>query len=337
MIKHFILHEIKKSNKARDGIFLSSITEVEKDDTANALIDDLHDAISKSSKKVYGLFSEAGTSYFHQELDLYQTNSKYDLLEKSKLFLGDLNSQSLISLINQETLSSGGHILLIEYSKESKNYIIVAMINNRLGRAINVENGVPKLVKTEQIDFQELDLACRIDMDKYKLRHAGGNYLCFMSERDSISNYFIKFIGCEKFNQNKDNSKKVVNVVNAITKDYPDKEVYRKRAYEYCEARIAANDMIDIYAMSEFIFGTSERDKIAKNADSMNIEVDNLFSMYRAEMKRFISFKFKGDWIQSLAFDRSHIGTDIIIDSQNNSVIFKNVSKLIEVIQNEDK
>ena len=337
MIKHFILHEIKKSNRDRNGVFYPSISEVQIDDTANSLIDDLHNAISISPKKVYGIFSQAGTSYFRQELDFYLDNRSYDIFEKSKQFLGDSNSQSLITLINQETLSSGGHIVIIDYKKDNVNYMIIAMINNRLGRAINIVNGVPKLIKTEQIDFQELDLSCRIDIDKYKTQSGIGNYLCFTSGRDNISNYFVKFIGCEKFNQNRDNSRKVVNIINNITKDFVDKEEYRKRAYEYCEARLAAGDTVDLYTMSEFVFGSTERDKIVNEAITQSIDIDHTFSMYRPEMKKFINFKFRGDWIDNLSFDRSHIGSDLVIDSQNNSVILKNVKGLIEEIQNEDR
>lgn len=337
MHKHFILHELKKTNKSKETTFIGSKQEVVNDQTSASLIIDLHTAITNSMRKTYGVFSKAGTSYFKQEFDNYLKKRNYNLLQSSKAYVGDDNQQSLKTYLSSEILATGGHILIIDYTIDGKQYFTISMISNKMGRAVNITNGIPTLMNTEQIDFRELDLACRIDIEKYKSGQTDQNYLCFISGTDNISKYFVNFIGCEKFNQNKDNSRKAINIITELTKDSENKEDLRKRAYQYCDSKIASRNPVNLYDMSIFVFGESERDKIVKYANDNGIEVDHTFSIHKQEMKRLISFKFKGDWIESFAFDKSHIGTDILINTQKNEVTLKNVTKLIAELKNEDQ
>lgn len=335
MINHFILHEIKKGKGKKDALFTPSTQEVESDETAISLVAELHDAISKSPKKVYGIFSDSITSYFKKEFDAFIKNEIDNLLENTISLIGGTTEYTLFTLLNQETLSTGGHILLIDYTKDGSRYYIVAMVNNKSGRSLDIINGIPKLRNTDQIDFKELDMACRIDVDKYSNYSSESNYLCFISSRDSISNYFINFIGCKRFNQNRDNSKKIVDAINKMTANEADKDKVRKQAYQYCESCYSNKSAIDLYAMSSYMYGEDNRDKVIDFIEANGIEIDHTFSISRPEMKRLISFKFAGDWIEGLSFDRIHIGKDILFNTDNNEVILRNVKSLIERLKNE--
>jgi nucleoid-associated protein YejK len=87
MIKHFIIHEIIKSKGTKTAVFSPSKKEVTLDSVAETLVNELHEAVTKSPKKAFGHFSDAGTSYFRQEIDNYlSSNSQYNLLVNQKPF-----------------------------------------------------------------------------------------------------------------------------------------------------------------------------------------------------------------------------------------------------------
>jgi hypothetical protein len=52
-------------------------------------------------------------------------------------------------------------------------------------------------------------------------------------------------------------------------------------------------------------------------------------------MDRFINFKFKGDWLDSLRFDRNNIKSNIVVKESDNSVVLKNVPHLIMRLRDE--
>lgn len=337
MHKHFILHELKKTNKSRDTLFVCSRQEVQADSNSVSLISELHAAISNSNRKAYGIFSKAGISYFRQEFDNYLEREEYDLLQSSKAFIGDDNYQSLKMYLSAENLSTGGHVLIIDYEVDEKRYFVVSMISNKIGRAVNIHDGIPRLMNTEQLDFKDLDLACRIDVDKYRSGQKDQNYLCFISGSGGVSKYFINFVGCENFNQSKDNSRKLIGIINGLAEGISDGGEIKRRAYEYCESRLSSRSPVDLYDMASYVFGEMEKTRIVDYANANDISVDHVFSPNRQEVRRLINFKFKGDWIESFCFDRSFIRENIYINSEANEVVLKNVSSLIAELKDENR
>jgi nucleoid-associated protein len=337
MINHIVLHEITKSKGVINAIFNASKCEVTNNHTAEVFVDEMHEAISKSSKKVYGVFSEAGISYFRQQFDEYISNKEiYDIQERSKEVFGSDNLSSLKSLLNSEVLATGGHVMMIDYVYQSINYFIVAMLNNKKGKALNINSqGIPELINTEQLDFSLLDLACRIDIKAYRETPDDKNYLCFIPGREIVSAYFVKFIGCEQFNQNKQNSKKLVEVIKALTKDKPNREELNANAFAYCETRRKNRDSIDVFQLAEYVFGSENKDIIYNYVQSNGISLDNSFLSTSSEIKRLISFVYVGDWLDNIKFERENIGTNIVFNSVDNTVVLKNVKGLIEELKNE--
>jgi nucleoid-associated protein YejK len=333
-----ILHEIGKAQGDTKSTFRASTQELPSDILAENLIEELHKTISDSPKKVYGRFYAVGASYFKTELDAHLLgNAKTTLLKATEKLFGDQTDGTLRTYLTKEPLSTGGHVIAAEYTVEKRRYFVVAMINNKKGRAIEISSsGVPRLINTQQIDFDLMDLACRIDIGEYLRAGNPGNYLCFFTTHQKISNYFIEFIGCQHFNQAKDNTVKLVNLIDLAVKGLPNDDDLRSTAYSYCHQRIQNKDVVVVDDLSEHLFGTPRRKALLAVATTNNIDIDNSFSVTSTEIRRLVSFKYKGDWIDSLRFDKKHLTkTRIQTSVDGTSVTLNDVPDLVKRIKHD--
>jgi len=339
-IFHLIVHEIEKEHKKTETFFTPSSGEVIIDELSENLIFELHNAISNSTKKVYGIFYKIGSSFFKNVLDQYLLdNEKTDLLENSKEMIGSTHPESLVSLIQKEPLATGGHIVIAHYELNNTEYFVIAMLNNKKGKAISFdEKGIPKIFPTEQIDFELMDIACRINLKTYQDEYITENYLCFFSTREAFSKYFINFIGCQQFNQPKDNTKKLLQLLDNAAEKVEDPESFRTTAYNYCSQCQKNKDPIVLDKLSEHLYGVEGKGNLREIAVLNQIKLDNSFYTHKGELAKLISFKYKGDWIESLRFNRKNIEEkNITYNDSENSVILKNVPNLCKKIKDESR
>ena len=333
MIQHFIIHEIEKNKGDTEASFKASTEELDIDTEARSFVRDLHESISDSTKKVYGRFYQQGESYFERKMREYLVDGSTDgfFVAISDLFGLKSDDQSLISYIQHAPLATGGHILFVEYEMNGNSFVVVAMLNNRQGKAIVTEGGKPKIVATEQIDFNLMDVACRINMTAYSRSKSEQNYLCFFTSRDTISQYFINFIGCEHFNQPKDNTRKLIDLIDRSIRPEEDRGEVRTSAYNYCSQRQTSNIVLD--DLSEHIFGSEHRRRLNEMATTEDIRIDSSFVVMQRELSRLLNFRFKGDWIDLIRFDKKNIAENIVTDGDD--VTLKNVPQLVRRVQDE--
>ena len=110
--------------------------------------------------------------------------------------------ESLYTKAENQSGASGGYILFIDYKKNNKRYLLVAMIKKKGGINLN-DDLEPE--ETTQLDLDKLYQVARIDFEKYSLyqnatetRRMELNYLSFLSRKPSegASGYFITALGC---------------------------------------------------------------------------------------------------------------------------------------------
>ncbi|MGL1894605.1 MAG: nucleoid-associated protein [Spirochaetaceae bacterium] len=333
MINNFIIHEIQKEQHTDISKFIPSKVEVTKDYIAESLVNELHKEITKSSKKVYGIFKSTSSSYFKLEFEKHLTSENYNLLVNSESFIGDINGDSLRRHINGQTLSTGGHIILIDYNIGDTRYFVVAMINNKSGKSVTISSdGIPTIYETDQIDFSALDIACRIDIDAFNNGDDEKNYLCFISGRQDIAKYFVDFIGCKKFNKKKINSENLVFIIEQLSHDYPEKDII-ENAFNYIKPKIKNKEVVDLYQLSEYLLGEDNQDEIIKKAVENGILIDHSFIPSNSEIDKLKKFEFIGDWINKLQFKKDiALKQDIISIVDDSTIQLHDVGKLVERI-----
>jgi len=339
MINHLIFHDIIKEQHTTECLFKPSSQELKVDHESVKLVEDLHKVITKSPKRVHGVFNDFGNSYFKEFLDNYISNRKVNILENSKDVIGGHDKRSLKSNISKEVLATGGHIIISSYILHSNEYFVIAMLNNKKGKSIQYDvNGVPKLVSTEQIDFNLMDLACRINITEYINKKSNKNYICFFYAKGSISQYFIDYIGCRHFNQPKQNTKKLVQLIDVAANNANDPIKFKSEAYNYCNGKLKKGELVNIDDLSAHLYGEVFRENLQNIINENGFEIDNSFSIVSSELKRLISFQYQGDWLDLLKFDKKYIfNKNIRASSDGKTVILKKVPELIKILQNAGK
>ncbi len=332
----FIFHQIVKDKNEKEGYLKEAKSKLTDDSKISNTIEKIHLSISNSTHKVNGKFKKED-SYFKQEFDKYIKDIKsYDLFKESKNIIGNKDKQgSLLNLMNKETLSTGGYVLIIHYEDNNKEYFIMSILKNKQGESFLIsDNGIPDIKETVQTDYGNLDYACRINVDIYNDK-SSKNPICFIHKTGSnISNYFIDFIGCEKFNSNKCNSEKLAKIIKDLVKDKDDKEKEEitNKTIEFCESKKKIKETIDIFELAEYVFG--DKKIIYKYSEDNDIQIDNSFSPYMSEIRKIEIVEFKGDWIEKFKFSNDNLDK-IDYNDDNTTIVLKNVPDLVKKIKAE--
>lgn len=330
----FIYHEVIKTKEDKEGVLKEAKQRIKDNQKIVELVHKIHEAISNSAHKVYGIFNK-DESYFKKEFNKYLEDIQgYDLFKESKNLIGNKDIQgSLVNLMNKENFSTGGSVLLIHYKNNNVPYFILSILKNKLGESLSISpDGIPEVKNTSQIDFNNLDYACRINVDIYK-KDNQKNAICFIHKLGAkVSNYFIDFIGCEKFNNSKKNSELLYNVIKNLSNEKEEKETIITNTIEYCDNKKKNKEIIDIFDLSTFLF--NDKDKINNYAMNNNISLDSSFSPSMSQIVKLRKVEYKGDWIEILKFSNDNLDK-INYNENNSSVTFNDVPNFIRKVKEE--
>lgn len=144
--------------------------------------------------------------------------------------------QQLKDRADQQNFATGGFVCFLAYKAEDADFLVVAMIKERDGLALN-EDFEPTVVS--EVDLTKLHQAARINLERYlavRQREVGesseghgdrndgdeieapdNTYLSFINKnsRSEVATYFTEALGCER---SLSSSKATTRVVSAVTK-----------------------------------------------------------------------------------------------------------------------
>lgn len=174
-----------------------------------ALVDGVAGLLGKQGNSVtYGQFGDdMRQGRFPQAFQSY-TDTPND--QAIFLQLSHTATDELAARAKEESLSTGGHILVASYVSNATSHLLVAMIKQRGGVSLD-ENYIP--IEITEIDLSKVYQAARINLSSYAhaMRAAETSeteeeseidrtYLCFLGQNknNQASGYFITALGCTK-------------------------------------------------------------------------------------------------------------------------------------------
>ncbi|MBD9377626.1 nucleoid-associated protein [Pseudoxanthomonas sp. PXM04] len=232
-----IAHKVEKFRGVLGATSIKSDAELEQTDELDSLMLTLLDSYNNRSSRYSGSF----------ETD----TANYPLSNQLKeLISGDLNFKdfSLLALnrlcdqIKDVVFASGGYLLVIRYSHNDRDMLLIAKLNPQSGAIFSED--LHKVIKAPYLNLDKLQVAARVDIKAWS---AGAErYLTFVLRREQDSgpsDYFQKFVGCRVDQDSKIESKKLVIVVKDFAsnlaamsalkeEDIPD---VRRRAFDFIE------------------------------------------------------------------------------------------------------
>jgi nucleoid-associated protein YejK len=323
-IKGIVIHQLHKIAGDRNVGFKKATKVLAIGEKEKIFIGKLNEAYHKKSNPTYGIF--AGTHPdFKDTLEQYLSDDRfYD-------FSVEAASDYKIALEN--TISAtGGFLIFADFvNTDTKNrYMLVLTINNKDGYVVSEKDLTLQDIKN--LDISKVDIACMINLTRWKEIEAGGDtesktYLSFINGNKSVSYYFLTFIDCDNKTTNTESSKRLVNAIDA----YADEKNYDRKSKiqlknliaEYCRECMGQKKEISLSAISALIDHEAPTDFL-EFAASEKYGVSETIKGDKGVLKKIKYVIYKGDKY-NLEFDTALIGKDIFYNSSKNELTFKRI------------
>ncbi|TIL93073.1 MAG: hypothetical protein E5Y73_14895 [Mesorhizobium sp.] len=88
--------------------------------------------------------------------------------------------------------ATGGHVLFAHLEKDEQRFLLVAIINDKLGAALTKSFDIASV---EHLDLDGFRFAGRINMTAWT--NSADRYIGFLKGKRNVAEYFKEFLGCD--------------------------------------------------------------------------------------------------------------------------------------------
>lgn len=297
--------------------------------TVERVVTELHSLYASRAAKAHGKFSENATDYPAQTFISDFHEGRYaDFAELTKKLMTTLAVQA-----KQKAGATGGHVLFAHIEKDSQVYLMVAIINNKLGAALTKDLD---LADIEHLDLDGFRFAGRVNISAWLEK--ADRYVGFLKGKGDVAEYFKEFLGCTTAVQDTEDTKKLIRILEDFadpTKGIvKDKQVFLRKAFEICERHVREGVPLDFESFSNELFPDNPGD-LAK-ALGQDLALGDGFVPNRRSLRALVRFKAKTpQW--SVEFERSALAEGkIVYDHDKKTITFNELpADLIEELDRE--
>ena len=156
--------------------------------TVQRVIDELHDMYSRRSSKSHGRFSDDAANYPTED----HVREYFDGRDPAFLSLTSRLMTTLRLQAQRRPSASGGHVFFSHFEKDQKEFIMIAVVSDRLGARLTRNFDVQDV---DHLDIDGFRFAGRINITAWQ----NGEQRCigFLKGKGNVSEYFQEFLGCD--------------------------------------------------------------------------------------------------------------------------------------------
>lgn len=235
-----------------------------------------------------------------------------------------------------ESFATGGYALLLRYSSQNQDWLLVAMLKLKPGTGI--DQATLELSDTLSFDIDHLHEAARVNLDKWKNNEEP--YLSFIKKRQNgndVSRYFREALGCTEYTDSRHQTEQMLKAfeeyVDAQAWSTEQKRDARQRIFDYCEAKSKAEEPANLTALSAVV-NDQDPETFSEFVREKGYEVSETFTPHKQAYIRFkrIARKFGS---VSISFDVNEINTGRVdYDEANECLVIRKLpEELIEEIK----
>lgn len=328
-ITSVIIHELdKEPGITSANLKLFNTTVDSTNDKVVKLIKELNNRY-KNRNEAYSKFNKKDSTKFHAGFNEYYDNqTKKEFIKFTKESSRDLKLR-----IESNAPAKGGYLVFAQY-EYIRNYLGVFLVRNTVGLSLKENTEQFDLNDVQHIDFENLAMACRINLDAYRKRDI--RYLSFINKKgDEMSQYFTNWITTADTENNEEDTEQLYQLANLIdppndpeTNQPMSRTDFLDRLYKSIKS--APGKLVNIRTLSELFY--KDPRYLSDQMDDHNIIINGEFKAHTKTLNKFIQIRAKADQVE-LSFPHSAYKTIVKFDAKDNSQIIIKSEKLVNKVR----
>jgi len=311
-IVHVAVHDLVKSESGF-GVKLGKGT-LAVNKTTQRVVDEMYKLYSRRSSKTHGKFTASGEPCAtEQNLKSYVEGGGKDFAVLTGSMMETLAKQA-----GYRGAAQGGHVFFAHYTRENRHFLLVAIVNDKLGAALTRELDVQD---TQYLDIEGFRFAGRINVSGWASSEE--RYIGFLKGKGDVSEYFKEFLGCETTVQERKDTADLVAALKAFADSQkmsaPDREDFLQRAKSICDRSAKSRQELEFEALANELMPTSPSTLLDVLTDP-DLNLNDGFIPNRRVLGSLVRFKAKTE-LWSLEFERSALsGGKVVFDPDRNTL-----------------
>ncbi len=281
--------------------------------TTQRVIDDLYNLYSRRAAKSHGKFSTD---------EDYAPTQKHlrDYLDHASDFavLTEKMMNTLRLQASSRNAAQGGHVFFAHFERDDRHFLLVAIINDKLGATLTKTYDVADV---QHLDMEGFRFAGRINLTGWL-----GNeerYIGFLKGKGTVSEYFKAFLGCDTTVQDRQDTADLVRTLKA----FADKEgmvgerrdEFLAKAKTICERSARDREEIEFEALANELLPKSPQSLLDVLADPER-KLNDRFVPDRRALSALVKFRARTP-LWSVEFEREALsGGKVRYDQTENTL-----------------
>jgi len=320
-IRHAIFHQLDKQPDGSPAVLHARDTELPPSDAIEHLLGDLNDSYNAKQGKSWGFFhGESGAYPLSGWLKQY-LEEQHDFTSFSRLAVEHLHK-----LIEEVSLSIGGHVLFTHYQQGMTDYLMIAVLQQV--ETIGLDDDL-NVVASRYLDTSNFSCAARINLSEWRNNPKSKQYISYIKGKNGrkSADYFRDFIGCM---EGVDGSGETRTLLKAFSdfiesEDLPEVSAREKTQtlLDYATTQTKMGQAVTLEELSSLI--DEDRPKAfydhIRNSDyglSPEIPVD------KRVLNQFRRFTGRAEGL-SISFEAHLLGSNVTYDADTGALTIKNL------------
>lgn len=339
IIRDIVVHLIEKQADSGPSALSLSKESITASPTLEYFLEELNKVYNSKPSKVFGSFLELQKKQLDSDSDEDAnemndesfTSSKYLLsryLEQQINFI-DYTQQSMNLLkhyIDQASKATGGYIVFVHYTLFGSDFMLIVMLNNVAGIAVDSELGINNI---DYLDISKLHLAARIDLSLWQEDPESGRYISMIRGKESnkLSDYFRLFIGSDETINSRQETSELLTAVSQYCEeniqDDEQKSQFKQKSADYCLEQADKGQNVVLKDFSGYV-ADSAVDDFMNYIKSEQYELNNEISPNKTVIRRFNKISGRNQQV-SITINEEALGDTVIYDAEKDTLTFSDL------------
>ncbi len=283
--------------------------------TALRVIENINEQYGRRASKSHGRFSSDAINYpTGEQVRAYLASDERDFGALSISLMSTLAAQA-----RRKPGATGGHVFFAHFERDGRHYILVALVNDRLGAMIATDNS---LADVQHLDMDGFRFAGRINVSGW----IGGDdrYIGFLKGNGNVSGYFQEFLGCDTTISARVETTSLVHALKQFAEsremDATQKEQFLRSASVICDRISRSGQQLSFEALSNELQPSHPAD-LSEYLSDPDRGLNDHFTPDRRALRGLVKFRAKTP-LWSMEFDRDALlQSKIRFNSEENTLI----------------